>query len=163
MGTVTRDRLPSVAVRCEDVVHIYKSVDTEVIALRSVDLVIEAGETALLGPSGAGKSTLLWLLAGLRRPSAGRIYIQGQDLTRLPTRRLDELRSAEVGVLLQEPARNLLPYLSGRENIAFAQRAGAWRRRSAAARHAGELLDAVGEGCNFSVSAVTRHDVGRAG
>lgn len=130
--------------RCEDLVHIYKSADVEVVALRSVDLVIEPRETvALLGPSGAGKSTLLWLLAGLHRPSAGRIYLHGRDLTTLSTRDLDRMRATEVGVVLQDPARNLLPYLGARQNIIFAQRAGDWRWRDAR-RHADALLDAVG-------------------
>ena len=132
------------AVRCEDLVHIYPAADGDVIALRSVDLVVEPGETvALLGPSGAGKSTLLWLLAGLRRPSAGRIFLGGRDLTALSTRELDRLRAAAIGVVLQDPARNLLPYLSPLDNIMFAQQATGWRGR-AARRHAAELLEAVG-------------------
>lgn len=144
MAVDLRERGAGVAVRCEDVVHIYPTADADVIALRSVDLVVDPGETvALLGPSGAGKSTLLWLLAGLRRPSAGRIYLSGRDLTALSSRELDRLRAAEVGVVLQDPARNLLPYLSPRDNIAFAQRATAWRGRPAR-QYASELLEEAG-------------------
>ena len=139
-----REREADLAVRCEDLVHIYPAADADVIALRSVDLVVEPGETvAVLGPSGAGKSTLLWLLAGLRRPSAGRIYLRGRELTALSARELDRLRAAEVGVVLQDPARNLLPYLSPGDNIAFAQQATAWRG-GPAKQYATELLDAVG-------------------
>ncbi|TDE59760.1 ATP-binding cassette domain-containing protein [Nonomuraea mesophila] len=111
-------------VRCDGIVQIYKAQDIEVVALRDVDLTIDAGETvALLGPSGAGKSTLLWLLAGLLRPSAGRLWMDGVDLGRLDQRRLDRLRATHIGMMLQNPARNLIGYLSAVQNIAFAQRA----------------------------------------
>ncbi|WP_084956914.1 ABC transporter ATP-binding protein [Thermoactinospora rubra] len=128
------------AVRCEGVVQIYKAQDVEVVALRDVDLVVDEGETvALLGPSGAGKTTLLWLLAGLLRPSAGRVRVAGADLAALDQRGLDRLRATQLGVLLQNPSRNLLPYLDAGQNVAFAQR-GARRDR----RRARELLDRVG-------------------
>jgi len=94
------------------------------VALRDVDLVIDQGETvALLGPSGAGKSTLLWLLAGLLRPSAGRLWLDGHDVNRLDQRALDRLRASRIGVVLQNPARNLIGYLTAAQNVAFAQRA----------------------------------------
>ncbi|NRQ38899.1 ABC transporter ATP-binding protein [Nonomuraea sp. NN258] len=111
-------------VRCDGIVQIYRAQDVEVVALRDVDLVIDRGETvALLGPSGAGKSTLLWLLAGLLRPSAGRLWLDGTDLARLDQRRLDRLRADSIGMMLQNPARNLIGYLSAAQNVAFAQRA----------------------------------------
>jgi putative ABC transport system ATP-binding protein len=132
------------AVRCDGLVHIYRSAATEVVALRDVDLVVEEGETvALLGPSGAGKTTLLWLLAGLMRPSGGRLWLHGREISRLPLRQLDQLRGTQIGMVLQSPARNLLPHASAAQNIAFAQRAGPARRRERR-RRIGELLEAVG-------------------
>ncbi|MEU4574021.1 MULTISPECIES: ATP-binding cassette domain-containing protein [Nonomuraea] len=115
---------PTSMVRCDGVVQIYRARDVEVVALRDVDLVIDAGETvALLGPSGAGKSTLLWLLAGLLRPSAGRLWLDGVEVGRLDQRRLDRLRARRIGTVLQNPARNLIGYLPAAQNVAFAQRA----------------------------------------
>lgn len=126
--------------RCEGVVQIYRAQDVEVVALRDVDLVVEEGETlALLGPSGAGKTTLLWLLAGLLRPSAGRVWINGSDLGSLDQRKLDRVRAANLGVVLQNPGRNLIPYLTAKQNVAFAQR-GLRRDR----QRVGDLLDRVG-------------------
>lgn len=127
-------------VRCDGIVQIYKARDVEVVALRDVDLVINEGETvALLGPSGAGKSTLLWLLAGLLRPSAGRLWLDGTDMGRLDQRRLDRLRASRIGMVLQNPARNLIGYLNAAQNVAFAQRAVKRDRRRAR-----ELLRLVG-------------------
>jgi ABC-type lipoprotein export system ATPase subunit len=137
-------KMNATAVRCEGLVHIYRSAATEVVALRDVDLVVEDGETvALLGPSGAGKTTLLWLLAGLMRPSGGQLWLHGREISRLPLRQLDRLRATHIGVVLQNPARNLLPHASAAQNIAFAQRAGPARHRERR-RRIGELLEAVG-------------------
>lgn len=129
-----------VAVRCDGVVQIYKTQDVEVVALRDVDLVVDHGEAvALLGPSGAGKSTLLWLLAGLLRPSAGRLWLLGKDVTRMSTGALDRLRASGIGVVLQNPGRNLIPYATPAQNVAFAQRAAKRRPQRIA-----ELLERVG-------------------
>jgi putative ABC transport system ATP-binding protein len=134
----------SAAVHCDGLVHIYRSAETEVVALRGLDLIVEEGETvALSGPSGAGKSTLLWLLAGLLRPSAGGVWIHGQELSRLPAAGLDRLRAENLGVVLQNPTRNLIPHASAAQNISFAQRAGPYRSRERR-NLANELLDAVG-------------------
>jgi ABC-type lipoprotein export system ATPase subunit len=132
------------AVRAEGVVHIHRLEGAEVVALRSVDLVVEAGETvALLGPSGSGKSTLLTLLAGLQRPTAGSLLVRGHDMARMSQRELLSFRAREVGVVLQDPRRNLLPYATCAGNVAFAQRPTR-HVRAVKRRRMHELLDAVG-------------------
>jgi len=114
-------------------VHIYRTEGHDVAALSGVDLEIRAGEmVGLLGPSGAGKSTLLSLLGGLFRPSAGKIHIGADELSVVSARRLDELRATEVSLMLQGAGRNLVPYLSPIDNVAFAQ---------ASARALGKQLD----------------------
>jgi putative ABC transport system ATP-binding protein len=135
-----------IAVRCDNLVHVYGTVGAEVAALRGVDLIVREGETvALLGPSGAGKTTLLWHLAGLLRPTAGSVEVIGHALSTLSSAQLADLRLREIGVVLQNPGRNLLPYDTALGNVLFAQRPA---RRSGAAkrRRAGRMLEAVGLG-----------------
>lgn len=128
------ERVPGEAgldVRCLGVVHLYHAEGSEVVALRGVDLDIEPGEmVALLGPSGAGKSTLLRMLAGFIRPSAGRVIVGGRDVTRMSGNELRAYRATEIGIVLQEPTSNLLPFATVAQNIEFASR-GARQRRSA--------------------------------
>jgi ABC-type lipoprotein export system ATPase subunit len=113
-------------------VHIYRSEGHEVAALSGVDLQVEPGEmVGLLGPSGAGKSTLLSLLAGVFKPSAGKIFVGGVELSNATGRELDELRALDVSLMLQGAGRNLLPYYTPLENVRFAQ---------GAARKAGKEL-----------------------
>jgi putative ABC transport system ATP-binding protein len=71
--------------------------------------------TAIMGPSGSGKSTLMHLLAGLDRPTAGTVVLDGVDLTSLNDDALTQLRRDRVGFIFQ--AFNLLPVLNARENI----------------------------------------------
>ncbi|HET6817910.1 MAG TPA: ABC transporter ATP-binding protein [Mycobacteriales bacterium] len=133
-----------VAVRCDNLVHVYGTAGAEVAALRGVDFVVREGETvALLGPSGAGKTTLLWHLAGLLRPTAGSVEVIGHSLSKLTNAQLADIRLREIGVVLQNPGRNLLPYDTALGNVLFAQRPA---RRSGAAkrRRALRLLEAVG-------------------
>ncbi len=134
------------AVRCEGIVHVYATPGQEVTALRGVDLEVQDGEmVALLGPSGAGKSTLLWLLAGLMRPTAGVIDVCDHRLNALTPHQATAMRLREVGVLMQNPARNLLPYETAAGNVMFAQRP---TRRAAKVKHrrSQNLLEAVGLG-----------------
>ena len=134
------------AVLCSGLTHIYRDKDTQVTALDDVNLRVQGGEAvALVGPSGAGKSTLLTLLAGLIRPTSGRIEVQGSDVAAMSERDLLRMRAHGVGMVLQTPARNLLPYATARQNVAFAQRLRAVSRRDRRAE-AGDLLDSVGLG-----------------
>jgi putative ABC transport system ATP-binding protein len=127
-------------VSCLGVVHLYHLEGAEVVALRGVDLDIDAGEmVALLGPSGAGKSTLLRMLAGLLRPSAGRVLVGGRDVTRLSPAELRSYRATDVGIVLQEATSNLLPYATVFENVEFASR-GARQRGSTSAWERSDLL-----------------------
>ena len=120
-----------VDVRCESVVYIYPMPDGDVVALRGVDLDIEAGESvAILGPSGSGKSTLLSLLAGLVKPSAGLVRVGSHDVSQMSRQRLMEFRGATVSLVLQSASLNLLPYATVLENVQFAQSGGHHRDRT---------------------------------
>src|SRR5215207_5524252 len=105
-------------IECENLVKIYKIAELEVVALQGLDLVIEKGEMiALVGPSGSGKSTLMNVLGGLDVPSAGKVHVGLYDLMEMKRRQQVKFRRDAVGFVWQQTARNLLPYLSARENI----------------------------------------------
>src|SRR2546430_8772436 len=102
-------------------------------ALRGIDLKVTGGEfVAVVGRSGCGKSTLLRLIAGLLRPSGGRVLIDGSEVTR-PRR--------DVALMFQRPA--LLPWRSVLDNVLLPVEFSG-ERRSAHARRARQLLDMVG-------------------
>ena len=114
--------MAGLAVSAHGLVHIYRLEGNDVVALTSVDLEVAPGQlVGLLGPSGSGKSTLITLLAGLQRPSAGRLRVGQYDLATLEESELDWLRAVEVGTVLQGAGRNLLSFASPLENVAFAQ------------------------------------------
>lgn len=132
------------SIQCRNLTHIYQLDGQQVTALDNVEFTVAAGESvALLGPSGSGKSTLLALLAGLLRPTNGQIYLAADDTTLMSERELLQLRGQRVGVVVQNPARNLLPYGTAEQNISFAQRALRGHRRSEL-RSPRELLGRLG-------------------
>ena len=94
---------------------------TEVRAVDDVSLTIRRGELVLImGPSGSGKTTLVSILGGLLRPTAGRVLIEGTDITALTESALPRIRARKVGFVFQ--AFNLLEALTVEENILFPAR-----------------------------------------
>jgi putative ABC transport system ATP-binding protein len=103
-------------VAAQDLTRRYGAGETAVDALRGVSLEIPSGHlTAVMGPSGSGKSTLMHILAGLDRPTAGTVQIDGVDLTTLKDNDLTKLRRRHIGFVFQ--FFNLLPMLSAEENV----------------------------------------------
>jgi putative ABC transport system ATP-binding protein len=128
-------------VEAENVHRSLKLGPREVRILRGVSLQVAAGEwVALTGPSGSGKSTLLGLLAGLDRPSSGRLWLEGEDISALPEGRLARLRNQKLGVIFQ--AFHLIPTLTAQENVEAPLYIGPRRRE--AARLAQQMLARVG-------------------
>ncbi|MGY9054643.1 MAG: ABC transporter ATP-binding protein [Alphaproteobacteria bacterium] len=108
--------------------------------LRGIDLTIGAGETVgIVGPSGSGKTTMLMVLAGLEKPSSGRVNVAGHDLTTLNEDALARFRRDHVGIVFQ--AFHLVPTMTALENVAIPlELAG----RKDAFDRAAEALEAVG-------------------
>ena len=110
--------------------------------LRGISLTIMAGETvALLGPSSSGKSSLLMVLAGLERPSAGRVELAGHDLAMLDEDGLARLRRHHVGIVFQ--SFHLIPTMNALENVAIPLELAGDRNALAVA---GAALERVGLG-----------------
>jgi putative ABC transport system ATP-binding protein len=99
------------AIQVEGVTKRYGSLDV----LRGVDFSVLAGSfSAIIGKSGSGKSTLLGVISGLEKADAGRIVVQGQDLSSLDESRMANLRRRAIGIVFQ--SFNLIPSLSALEN-----------------------------------------------
>lgn len=128
---------------CENLVKIYKIADLEVVALQGLDLIVDRGELmAIVGASGSGKSTLLNILGGLDVPSAGKVWVDGQDLLKLSNAGLTKYRREKVGFVWQQTSRNLIPYLTAQENVELPMIV-AGRSPGERKRWALELLEAV--------------------
>lgn len=103
-------------VKANGVERIYGEGQAEVRALDGVDVTFERGRyTSIMGPSGSGKSTLMHILAGLDKPTAGSVEVDGTDITKLDDGELTQLRRDKLGFVFQ--FFNLLPVLSAEENI----------------------------------------------
>ena len=104
------------AIECRGLRKDYRRGEQVIHTLMGVDLSIEAGGfVALMGPSGSGKTTLLNLLAGIDRPTAGSIEVDGTDIARLGRAELARWRSGHVGYVFQ--LYNLVPVLTAYENV----------------------------------------------
>lgn len=113
--------IPIIEVR--DLKKTYRVGDVDVPALRGVSLSVEHGEfLSVVGPSGSGKSTLFHILGGLASPTAGKVVIDGQDLSAITDTERTRLRRTKVGFVFQKY--NLLPTLTARDNIEMARYLG---------------------------------------
>ncbi|TWD73164.1 peptide/nickel transport system ATP-binding protein [Kribbella amoyensis] len=149
MTTPTPDRTaPEPLIRVTEVTRDYPRPRTSLLkrapvvhALRGVSLDVRPGERfGIVGESGCGKSTLLRIIAGLDRPTAGQVVVDGQEISRLPERRLRFLRE-ELQLVFQDPMSSLDPRMRVRDIIAEPLVVQGHPASGARVR---ELLDAVG-------------------
>ena len=102
----------------EHVTKVYKMGEVDLTVIKDLNLEIQHGEfVAIVGPSGSGKSTVLNLLGCLDKPSAGKVIIDGIDVTELDTTALANFRGENIGFIFQ--SFNLIPVLSVYENIEY--------------------------------------------
>jgi ABC-type lipoprotein export system ATPase subunit len=126
---------------CDGLVRIFRTEGVEVVALQGLDLVVDRGELlAIVGASGSGKSTVLNILSGLDEPTAGTARVAGNDLLGMTAKQRLAYRRNVVGFVWQQTARNLLPYLTAKENVELPMRLARRFRR----QRADELLEMVG-------------------
>ena len=114
---MSSDSAPADAIlKTEDLRMVYHVGRQDVHALRGVDLAVEAGEfVSVVGPSGCGKSTLLHLLGGLARPSGGRVFVGGTEISVAGDAERTRLRREKIGFVFQRF--NLLPTLTVQGNL----------------------------------------------
>ncbi len=108
----------SALIRTENLHRHFVMGEQTVRALNGVSATVAAGEfLAMMGPSGSGKSTLLYLLGGLDRPTEGRIWINGHELSALDENALAHYRQREVGFIFQ--SFHLIPTMTALQNVMF--------------------------------------------
>lgn len=132
------------AVLCRAVAKTYDTGETQVPALRGVDLEVHPGELLMLvGPSGCGKTTLISIIAGILDQDAGSCRVFGRDFLHMKTREKREYRARNIGFVFQ--AFNLLPPLTALENVAVPLIINGVARRAALGQ-AQAMLERVGLG-----------------
>jgi len=144
---IPQDQTPTGAdgmIVCDRLVRIYSGQGIEVQALQGLDMLIAEGElTAVIGAAGSGKSTLMNILAGLDTPTAGAVWVAGHDLSAMNAQERLAYRRSVVGFIWQQTSRNLLPYMTARQNVLLPMRLSSLGRRERP-RRAGLLLEALG-------------------
>jgi putative ABC transport system ATP-binding protein len=106
------------AVKVVDVHKVYQLKGEEVHALQGINLDVLRGEyLSVMGPSGSGKSTLFNMIGGIDTPTKGDIFIDGVDLSEIPSKAMAWLRCRKIGFIFQ--TFNLIPVLSAKENVAL--------------------------------------------
>ena len=123
-------------VKLENVEKTYQLGRVDLTVLKGVSLTIKKGSfTAIMGPSGSGKSTLLHLIGALDVPTKGKVYIAGQDISKLTEDELSQIRGKTIGFVFQQF--NLLHNLTALENVTLPmvfQKVGEKERRERATK-----------------------------
>jgi putative ABC transport system ATP-binding protein len=110
----------SPAIQTVELAKKYGTGESETFALRSVSFAVAKGDfVSIIGPSGSGKSTLLNMIGALDRPSSGKVYLDGVDISKLPSSDLAKIRNEKIGFVFQ--SFNLLNRISVRDNIELPQ------------------------------------------
>ncbi|PID51100.1 MAG: peptide ABC transporter ATP-binding protein [Propionibacteriales bacterium] len=116
--TLGRHIAPTAIASATNLTKVFGGRDNQVVAVNDVSVDFELGSfTAIMGPSGSGKSTLMHCLAGLDRPTSGRIMLGESEITSMPDRAITKVRREQVGFVFQ--AFNLLPTLTAEQNISL--------------------------------------------
>ncbi len=107
-----------IIIKLNNVWKIYKMGEVEVPALKGINLEVKKNEfLAVMGPSGSGKSTAMNMIGVLDIPTRGKIYLEGQDISKLAESDLAQIRGKKIGFIFQQF--NLIPTLSALENVAL--------------------------------------------
>ena len=110
--------MKDVVIKLENVWKIYKMGEVEVPALKGINLSVKKGEfLAVMGPSGSGKSTAMNMIGVLDIPTRGKIFLEGQDISKLAESDLAQIRGKKIGFIFQQF--NLIPTISALENVAL--------------------------------------------
>jgi len=114
--TKVLDLSNDVVVETIDVHKVYRLGRIEIHALRGVSLQVRKGEfISIMGPSGSGKTTLLNIIGTLDKPTKGKVYLDGEDITALSDKKLTQIRRKKIGFVFQ--FHNLIPVLTAIENV----------------------------------------------
>jgi putative ABC transport system ATP-binding protein len=136
--------MPDLVLETREVSKSFKTGAFVVNALTGINLKVNRGEfVGIIGPSGSGKSTLLGIIGGLDNPTAGQVFVDGVDITRLGENKLTEIRNEKIGFVFQ--SFNLIPSLTAWQNVALPIRFSR-KRKFSARKRAKELLEIMGLG-----------------
>lgn len=127
-------------IKLQGVEKTYKMGNTQIYALRDINLLVEKSEfLSITGPSGSGKSTLLHVIGALDRPSRGKIFVDGKDVSKMSDNQLAAIRGRKIGFVFQ--SFNLIPRLTALENVMLPMWFAGFENREEKAR---KLLNEVG-------------------
>jgi len=129
-------------IRVSDIRKVYKNDSVETVALDGVSFDVKKGEfLAIMGPSGSGKSTLMHILGALDKPTSGKYFLDGKEISSLNEDQLAEIRNKRIGFVFQ--AFNLLPRTTALKNVVLPMVYGGVKKEERLEK-ARQLLEMVG-------------------